>query len=247
MDRDNKVVIDINDPSVFMQHQDPIAYDETAEPEAERVLTPEEQAANILEAAKREAEAIVNDAKAAGIAEQAALRNAAKSDIQVQLEQAKSQGYQEGITIATREGDGIRAQARQVLADAEAEHMAMRAKLEPEMVGLLLRILDKLVGSAVALNPDIILYLVRAGIQNTTITGDVVIYVSPDDHENVTAKKNEIMALTDGSVKLEIKKDLSLNAMDCVIETPFGNIDCSLGQQYEALRQNITYLLNSSA
>jgi flagellar assembly protein FliH len=240
MDRDNKVVIDINDPSLFEPAEDEESPEETDVPE----VSPEEQAERFLEAARREADKIILDAQAAGIAEQAALRNAAKSEVAAAKEQAKEEGYNEGLNIATREGDAIRAQARQVLAEAEAERAAMQKKLEPEIVDLLIRIMGKLTDNAVSLHPEIILTLVKMGMHSATITGDVTVYVSPGDFETVTADKDKITALTDGSVKLDIVKDLSLNPMDCVIETPFGNIDSSLGQQLEALRQNITYLLN---
>jgi len=242
MDRDNEVVININDPVSYGSAQE----DESADGPVHDILkvSVEEQAAKLLDAARREAEVIILDAQDAGAAEQEAMRNAAKNEIIKMKEQAKEEGYNEGLTMATREGDTIRAQARKVLADAEAERKKMQQRLEPEMVELLIGIATKLIGNAVALNPDIILSLVRLGMQSATITGTVVVYVSADDYETAVDNKEKIMALTDGSVKLDIVKDLSLGSMDCIIETPFGNIDCSLGQQFEALHQNITYLLN---
>jgi flagellar assembly protein FliH len=241
LDRENKKII-TTDNSALLKHAKPESEEIDAFDDAE--ISPEEYIERMLDAARAEAEQIILDAQASGIAEQAALRNAAKSEIAVLLEQAKSEGYQEGMTTATREGDEIRAHARQVLAEAEAERAYMQENLEPEMVDLLLGIATKLIGNAVALNPDVILTLVKMGMQNATITGEVKIYVSPDDYDTVIGGKTEIAALTDGSVKLEIVKDLSLSPMDCVIETPFGNIDCSLGQQLTALKSNITYLLN---
>ncbi|MCL2204764.1 MAG: FliH/SctL family protein [Defluviitaleaceae bacterium] len=240
LDRENVVVIDTTNPA--LQGADMLGDTDLGEEEPE--LSPEEQVAQIIEAAQQEAEQIILDAQAAGVAEQAALRNAAKSEITVLLEQTREQGYHEGMTEATREGDQIRAQARQVLAEAEAERAAMQEMLEPEMVDLLIGIATKLLGNALILNPSLILALVRKGMQSATISGEVTIYVSSDDYDAVVASKDEITAMTDGSVKLNITKDLSLSPMDCVIETPFGNIDCSLNQQFEALCQNITYLLN---
>jgi flagellar assembly protein FliH len=243
MDHDNTVVIEIDGnllPESIENDQKGFG-DGEKEPPA---LSPEEQAARLLDGARKEAEQILLDAQAASVAEQAAMRNAVKSEIAVMKEQAKEEGYNEGITMATREGDDIRAQARKVLADAEAERKTMQQKLEPEMVDLLIHIVTKLIDNAVSLNPDIIVTLVRLGMQNATITGDVAVYVSPADYDAAIENKDRIMALTDGSVKLNIIKDLSLNAMDCIIETPFGNIDCSLGQQLESLCHNITYLLN---
>jgi len=241
LDRDNAVVINVNDASEFEAHD---LLDDTDPGEDETPISPQEEAAQILEEARLEAEQIINDAKAAGIAEQANLRREAKSEIAVLLEQTKTQGYEEGMSIAMQEGDAIRAQARQILMEAEAARQEMQERLEPEMVDLIIGITNKLIGNAMALTPNLVLALVRKGMQSATITGDIKIYVSPDDFDNVIANKDEISAMADSSVKIEIVKDANLAAMDCVIETPFGNIDCSLGQQLEAITQNITYLLN---
>jgi len=241
-DPEDRVVIEVGE----MPHHDEAALgdefglDEEVDPE----VAAREQAVLIIQAANDEAAQIINDAKAAGIAEQAALRREAKSEAAVLLEQSRNDGYQEGMTTATREGDAIRAQARQVLAEAEAEYQHMRETFEPQMVDLLVRIAEKLIGNAVTLNPAVILSLVRIGMDNATITGDVKVYVSPDDYEMAVSRKDDITALTDGSVRVEIVKDPSLGKMDCIIETPFGNIDCSLGHQLESLCHNITYLLN---
>jgi len=241
MDRDNAVVIEIHDASMYETND---LLDETEFGDEEEAIPPEEQAENIINTAREEAEQIILDAQAAGVAEQEALRLAAKSEIAILQEQAKNDGYQEGITAATREGDEIRAQARQALVQAEADCVAMKEALEPEMVELLINISNKLFNNAIKLNPSVILSLVRMGMQNATLTGNVKVFVSASDFEEVTLRKDELTALTDGSVKLEIIKDMSLNAMDCIIETPYGSIDASFGQQFDALKQNITYLLN---
>jgi flagellar assembly protein FliH len=244
MDRDNPVIIEVSAPAFFGGGEDFLADTDFGEGEGDSDLPPEEQVINIIEAARAEAEQIILDAQAAGIAEQAAMRLAAKSEIAVLHEQTKNEAYNEGIAAATREGDKIRAQARAVMADAEAECHAARQALEPEMVDLLTGIAGKLLNNAVAMNPGVVLALVRMGMQNATITGNVTVYVSVEDYDEVIKRKSELLTLTDGSVKLEIVKDMSLGPMDCIIDTPFGSIDASLGQQFEVLKQNITYLLN---
>jgi flagellar assembly protein FliH len=242
IDRDNPVLIDIVTPPGG--GDDLLTDTDFGEEEAEPGISPEEQAAAIIKAARAEAEQIITDAQAAGIAEQAAMRLAAKSEVAVLREQAKNDGYTEGMATATREGDKIRAQAQAALAQAQAEYLAMQQSFEPQMVELLIDIAGKLLNNAVSLNPGVILALVRMGMQNTTVTGDVKVYVSADDYVEVLNRKDELLAMAEGSVKLEIVKDMSLGPMDCIIDTPFGSIDASLGQQFEALKQNITYLLN---
>lgn len=241
-DEDNAVVIDPTMVLPPIVEEDLLGDTELGEDGEEPEISPEEQARNLLDAARAEAEQIILDANAAGIAEQEAMRLAAKKEIDILAERAKSDGYQEGIAEAVREGDEIRAVARQVLEDAEKWKSDMQAALEPEMIDLLVGITNKLIGNAVIFNPGVILALVRSGMQNATIAKKVTIYVGAEDYDTVVAHRDEIAALTDGSVKLEIVKDLSLSKADCIIETPFGLIDASLGQQLEALKQNISLL-----
>jgi len=252
VNHENKVIIDVTPAVPFPKNEEEPNSSELVE-EAEPVgPTPEEIAANIIGAANQQARRIVEAARneaamELAIAVQKGQEDATRiaEEAEKLAEEAQRQGYEDGMNSATSEGDAIKAQAQKILEDAYAERKDMQEKLEPEMVDLVIQIVSKLLDNAIALNPSLVVNLVRQGMASATITGDVVVHVSPQDVEQVVAHKEEIMALTDGSVKLEILRDLSLNPMDCVIETPFGNIDCSLGQQFEALKHNLTHILNT--
>jgi len=202
-------------------------------------------AANLVKNAERQAEEIINNAHAEAENKQAKILQDAEAEARRVIDEARDSGYKEGIDNATSEGDVIKAEARQVLDDAHAEHKKMQESLEPEIVEMIIGITEKLLGNITKVNPKTILNIVKQGFAAAAISGDVTVYVSADDYENVLENKDELLALTDGSVKLQITKDLSLSPMDCVIETPFGDIDCSLGQQFESLRANLTYILNN--
>jgi flagellar assembly protein FliH len=146
---------------------------------------------------------------------------------------------------AQADGDLIREEAQQTLNDAIAERAAMQEALEPEIIEMIIGITEKLLGNIVEVNPAIIVNLVKQGFAAAAISGDVKVNVSAEDYDAVSKSKNELLALTDGASKVTVVKDLSLSPMDCVIETEFGNIDCSLGQQFESLKANLTYILNN--
>ncbi|MCL2216329.1 MAG: FliH/SctL family protein, partial [Defluviitaleaceae bacterium] len=201
--------------------------------------------ARIIRQAEQQAEEIVSSARAAATQEQNTIRANANAEAKRITSEAREAAYKEGMDAATREGDAIKAEARQTLESAVAERKAMQESLEPEIVELIIGITDKLLDKAVAINPSVITNLIKQGLASAVITGDIIIYVSPQDLEQVQEHKDELVALADGSVKMEIVKDLSLNPMDCVIETPFGDIDCSLGQQYDQLKANLSYILNN--
>ena len=204
-----------------------------------------QKAAKIVRQAEKQAEEIIKNAKVTAEHEAAALiADATAEALQIKTS-AKQSGYNEGIAAATAEGNAIKAEAQRILAEAKAEREAILASVEPEVIGLVMDITKKLLGDVYNLNPKAVLNLIKQGLLSSQISGDIVIYVSEHDFELVKSHKNDLHAITDGSVKIEITKDLSLNAMDCIIETPFGDIDCSLGQQLEHLTANLTYILDN--
>jgi len=240
IDKDNKVLI--NTGSAVMDY---IANNEDTGEEPGREREAQHIAFRIIRQAEKQAEDIVSQARVDAAAEQDAIRKKAEAEAANAYSEAKNSGYKEGMDTAIREGDAIIAAAKKLRDDAAADKQEMEDRMEPDMVNLIISITEKLLGDTVNLNPAIIVNLIKQGLASTSITGDVAIYVSQHDYDTVMERRDEILTQADGSVRLEVKKDLSLNPMDCVIETPFGHIDCSLDQQYESLRQNLTYILSN--
>ena len=238
LDTVNKVVIEA---PPFDVPTDP---DEPEDP-AIKEKDAQKQAAKIIRHAERQAEEILTNALADAEARQSEVLQNAETEAARITSEAHESGYKSGMDAATSEGEAIKAEARQVLEDAEAERKKMQESLEPEIVNMIIGITEKLLGNFAEINPKIIINLIKQGFAAATISGNVTVYVSAGDYDLVLANKDELLALTDGSVKLEITKDLSLSPMDCVIETPFGDIDCSLGQQFESLKANLTYIMNN--
>ncbi|MCL2840817.1 MAG: FliH/SctL family protein [Defluviitaleaceae bacterium] len=242
VDQGNKVVIDVAQNLLANQ---PIDTEDNEIPEPDKMVQAQNAAKRIIRQAEQQAEEILANARNSAIKEQSLMLNTAKAEAARITSEARDIGYREGMDAAVKEGEAIKAEAKQVLENAIADKTAMQANLEPEIVEIITGITEKLLNKAVVINPAIITNLIKQGLSSAIITGDVIIYVSPDDLEQVQSCKEELMAYTDGSVKLEIVKDLSLNSMDCIIETSFGDIDCSLGQQFETLKANLSYILNN--
>ena len=202
-------------------------------------------AKKIIRDAEKQAEEILGEAKKNAAEDAAKIRKEAEENVSKILSEARENGYNEGIEKANREGEEIKNCAQKILDDATAEQKKMRDELEPEIVNMIIAITEKLLGNISAINPAIITNLVKQGFAASAVSGDIIVHVSAADYDLVLEKKDEILASSDGSVKLQITKDLSLSPMDCVIETPMGVIDCSLGQQFETLKSNLIYILNN--
>ncbi|MCL2197703.1 MAG: FliH/SctL family protein [Defluviitaleaceae bacterium] len=239
VDTENKFVIETDAAEVESAGDEPFDPDKK-EREAHK------SAKSIVKNAEQKAEEIISIARHEAMNVQAEIRRSADIEATQVISEARDQGYKEGMSAAIEEGEAIKAEAQQILDDAIAERKSMQESLEPEIVDLVIAITEKLLGNIKELNPSAIVNLIKQGFAESVISGEIKVNVSADDYEYVTKNKDELLAHTDGSVNLLVIKDLSLSPMDCVIETPFGDIDCSLGQQYESLRANLALILNNT-
>jgi flagellar assembly protein FliH len=230
-DKENKILIDVNPALQYDDSEAEDSFETTDEPVKE---TAEQQADRIIKAAQREADSIIRNAK-----------ETAEQEAESIGDQAYEQGYQEGMDLASAEGDAIKAQAQKILLDAHEERKVILGKIEAEVVDLIVKITGKLINDIVELHPDLIATLIKQGFSGSNLNGEVFVHVSPQDYDTAVEHKDELLALTDSSTRLEITKDPSLKVMDCIIETSFGNVDCSLNQGYEALVQNLKFILNN--
>ena len=237
IDEFNRVTIEV--PAL----EEPITIEDTEDDAEAKAMS---AAARIISTAEMQANEIKNRARMDALAIQSKIEAETKAEAERLLRETEENAYNAGMSKAKSEGDMIIAEAKEILTDAKNQRQFLQESLEPDIVKLIIDISDKLIGNAKNLNPKTITYLVKQGFGTGQISGDIKVMVSPDDFEMVVKSKDELLAFTDGAANLEIVKDLSLNPLDCVIETSMGHIDCSLESQYIALKQNLTYILQQS-
>ncbi len=197
-----------------------------------------------LEKAKEEAERMVERARqrAEKITMDATIE--AQSKVAQMYEDGKAQGYQDGLAEGRAEADRVRQEAQGYLNKVKSDCEELIRKQEPNIVELILRIVQKLLGDIPELKPEVIAALVRQGLSEVSISGEVVIHVSVEDYDAAVANRHLFLPYEgEGSARFDIVKDGSLSRGDCTIETPFGNIDCSLDQQFASLKKDIYLLL----
>lgn len=194
------------------------------------------QAGEVLETARAEAHRIT----------QAARKEAEEQRgiIMVQAEQKGfDQGYEKGFEEGNAAAQSIINNAKAMRQQTEDERKAAIDGLEPQMMQIVLNIVDKIVQTNVRNNPTVMLNLIKQGFAEASYTGEVTLRVSKDDYDYVINNKDTILEYVEGGASLEIIKDHSLNAKDCLIETPFGVVDSSLTMQLDEIKQDLAQLL----
>jgi len=194
----------------------------------------EKKAAEIIDNAKTEAQNIIEDA----------IQNAEIKKNKI-FENARQEGFAAGVSTAEEETADMKEEAFQLLESAKREREAMFENAESDAVDLIINVIDKILCKTLDLDKSVVLNLVRQGFSQTTIAGNVSVRVSGDDYDNVEENKDEIFNVIDSNVNLEFIKDMTLGKGDCIIETPFGNVDCGLKQQFEGLKNSLYYILEN--
>lgn len=199
----------------------------------------------------QEAASLMNEAKKQ---REILLQNAVKQNEEL-YEEAKQKGYEEGYHNGFQQGqtEGYtsgKLEAQNIICEAEAirqqaleEKKQILEEAQPEMVELGFLIAQKILRETIKVNPTYILELLKTGISAVSATRDIKILVSEEDFQIVLQNKDILLKISDEIQHIEVSKNLSLTAGQCMIETAFGSIDCSLDTQIEGIKKELNRLV----
>lgn len=172
----------------------------------------------------------------------------AKIDAENQRETIKAAAYDEGYQEGMARTEAILAenqdQFQQERKAFEEEYRALVKSVEPRMVQLVIKLVEKLVGYSIA-SQEIIEFIIKKGFEEIELTGHICIRVSEADYEYVLAHQNTIFKNVSAKTSTEILLDYNLSQTDCIIETDIGNIDCSLENQLRRLTTELNLIRES--
>lgn len=172
------------------------------------------------------------------------------------LEQGQKEGYDMGYTTGKNQADEelsmekaalqeqLESQKNEIQKELDFRYEEQISALEPKVLSIIRSLVEKLVGAS-AINKNTVMHLIRSGLQEVEIHGDIIIKVSSQDLEVVIDNKDTITETLSDKFDVEILKDPKLERNECVIETNMGTIDCSLGVQIQGLLKELELIHNS--
>lgn len=161
------------------------------------------------------------------------------------FEKIKVKGYEVGFNKGFEEGylkskednqkskEKLEIEKKKIIQSAYDEKEEILNGIEPKIVEVMDRILKEVLDTSFQINSDLLLLLVKKGMDKATILNKAIINVSEHDYDYISSKKEDIYKNVDSQKEIEIVKNFSLEAGDCVIATEYGNISCGLGEQLE--------------
>lgn len=189
--------------------------------------TPELKLVN-PEPPRSEAELVLEDAQ--NKAE--SLLHQAREKIVVLEKEAYAQGYQQGEQEAQTSWEKAWADFHTTTTDILNELEKLRADIyretEAELIGLAVKMAEKLVCRQLDINPDTIIDIIKSACDQARDCKEVVLYVPARQLESIIAKQGEIDARLFKTEHFAIRSDPHMDYCGCRIETEQGYIDASL-------------------
>lgn len=228
----------IRNPINFHTLQHAALDDEDGLEEKEGIdYTERETAENILAKAREDAELMVKEAQfeALRLLENTE-REANESKIFIG-EEARKIGYEEGYNEAQKQCEDILQEAESVRENARTEYREVLESVEADVVNVILDVAGKVIGEEISSNKENILHLVRQAFEKCSNKENMTLKVSPEDYAYIVENKEKLHSLVEGIGDLEIKKEGSLKAGACLIETPYGNIDAGIHVKFKKIEE----------
>jgi flagellar assembly protein FliH len=208
--------------------------------EARIIEQGQQKAAEIVQKAEKEKDRLVAEAK--------------KQADQLQrqtIEQALSQGRQEGLERGTEEGRKLGLQefegkikefeekSNQLLDSMQNEKSRLIRKHERALVELACEIAGRIVRKKIEEDNETIRRVVEAALERATEKERLVVRLNPNDYEWLHEHADDLKHPHEEIKEILFESDRRVEAGGCVIETIQGNVDARLERQLEEMRRGL--------
>lgn len=109
---------------------------------------------------------------------------------------------------------------------------------QQDLVHLAVEIARKLVHRELTLDPEIVITLVRVAVERLSANAPVTVYLNPDDLKVIERRLQEAPDLL-GERELVLKSKRELRRGDCRLESPYGNVDATITEQFRQIENGL--------
>lgn len=153
-------------------------------------------------------------------------------------------GFEEGIKKGNFETNKIIDEAKKIKEVILIERSKLYDEYESDMVQIIIDCVEKLIDINMEDNNDLIINLIKKGMENYEASDKVIVRVCEKDYDYCIKNKEKIIKNIKFVDDINFVKDLSLKKGDCVINTPYGMINSGVLVQINTLKEILEGVLN---
>jgi flagellar assembly protein FliH len=158
-------------------------------------------------------------------------------------EQARREGFAEGMVAGRAELRELAEPAVQALSDAVERVRELQAAasdaVERQAVVLAMEIAEKVVSGAIAVQPDRVLDVVRGTLRAIVERERLVVQVNPEDLEIVREGLDELTGALGGIEHVEVQEERRVQRGGAVVRTAVGEVDANIGTKLDLAREAV--------
>jgi flagellar assembly protein FliH len=158
-------------------------------------------------------------------------------------EEGLREGREEALAMLTPALEALTQAAEGV----QASQFARAERLEAHAVDLALFLAEKVLGGALAIEPERVVESVRGALRGIVERERVTVLVHPDDLEMVRGALDDIRASLGGIEHCEVQAERRVSRGGAVVRTPDGDVDARVETKLQRAREVVEAALSSSA
>jgi len=199
---------------------------EAVNAEAERIIAEANEKANsIIRDAMEKSAQIKNDALEKGIAN------------------GRQIGYEEGYQKGSHEFDEKSKELDAKAKKLEQQYQDELTSLEPELLNVILDVIDKVFRVQFSRKRELLLYLIHNTISKIEMANNFEVHVAESQRDYIEKHKDEIIQKVGSNMKIDIISDPTIMEDDCTIITETGVFECGFGAQLDNLIRDFRSLV----
>jgi flagellar assembly protein FliH len=178
-----------------------------------------------------------------------ALVAAAEAEAHKIREHARREGYAEGLVAGRAELQALAEPIVEALSSAVEQVHELRVRsadeIEAEAVSLAMQVAEKVVGGAIAVEPERVLDVVRGALRAIVERERLVILVNPDDLPLVREGMQELAGSLGGIEHVEVQEERRVQRGGALVRTTVGEIDAKIATKLARAREAVEAALDS--
>jgi flagellar biosynthesis/type III secretory pathway protein FliH len=161
-------------------------------------------------------------------------------------EAAMAEGFAAGRADAVAALEPALAALTQAIADVQAAQAEMAAELERRAVELGLALAGKVVGGALAAEPELVVEAVTGALRGIVERDRVTVLVNPEDLVIVREAMDGLRASLGGIEHCIVEAERRVGRGGCIVRTPVGDIDARVETKLERAGEVVAAALGRS-
>ncbi len=164
--------------------------------------------------------------------------NQAMQEAEAIREEARAAGREEGRAEASTRIE----EAMETLNRAVKERKKIIKDSEQELLRLAIKVAEQIIRSEVSMHRDVCLNIVAEAIARVSDREQIIVRVNREDAEYLKRYKDRLAGMLDGVKSFSILEDAGVEPGGCIIETNLGFIDAKISTKLKAIESALKKL-----